>query len=322
MTPKENLKAFIKGQPYEWKPTNKDLLKFGPEEIYDYVGRGMVNQQDPFPKEKYGGPGMFGVTWRFEPQVNGSIDVGRVFDDPSEWREKVPFYPLDEIDWDGIVKRNSSYLNTDKAVSMTIFSGFFERMIAFTSFEDALLAFIDEDEQEDVLALFDKMSDYYIDLIRHFKKYFALDILTLHDDWGSQRALLFSKDTHKKMVRPFIEKVAAACHDMDIIYMQHSCGFIEDLLPDMIEMGIDTWVGQACNNKRKLVEMYPQFKFAVSVCPPKGVSDDELMAWLKDELEFYKSKEIWYFNLDARGLNDHQKKLASEYYNAHAAEKG
>lgn len=39
-----------------------------------------------------------------------------------------------------------------------------------------------------------------------------------------------------------------ACHDAGMLYQHHSCGFIEPIVPDLVEIGcdaIDTF--QACN---------------------------------------------------------------------------
>ena len=59
MTPRENYLAFFRDEPYEWIPMAGDVRTFRPEELHDNVARGFVNQQEPFPPEKFGGK----VTW-------------------------------------------------------------------------------------------------------------------------------------------------------------------------------------------------------------------------------------------------------------------
>ncbi|MDY5810286.1 MAG: hypothetical protein SPK07_11585, partial [Coriobacteriales bacterium] len=41
-----------------------------------------------------------------------------------------------------------------------------------------------------------------------------------------------------------------------ILYEQHSCGMVETIIPQMIEAGIDLWMGQPCNDKAMLVREY------------------------------------------------------------------
>ena len=118
---------------------------------------------------------------------------------------------MDSYDWEGCAKENAEYLNTDKLVSATIFSGFFERLISFVGFEDAAIALIDEDYQEHVHRLFDKLADFYIDLISRMHEHFGVEYFDIHDDWGTQRAPIFSVKTHEEMILPYIKKYIAVC---------------------------------------------------------------------------------------------------------------
>ena len=100
MTPRENYLAFFHDEPYEWIPMAGDVKTFRPEELHDNVARGFVNQQEPFPPEKFGGKGWFNVEWKYEYEVRGAIGVGRILDDVSEWREKLVWPDLDDLDVD------------------------------------------------------------------------------------------------------------------------------------------------------------------------------------------------------------------------------
>jgi len=293
MTPRENYLAFFHGEGYEWAPMAGDVLTFRPEELHDNVARGFVNQQEPFPAEKFGGKGWFDVEWEYETSVRGSISKGRILNDISEWREKLVWPDLDAIDWDNIAKKNADYLNTDKIIQTTVFTGFFERLISLLDFSDAAMALIDPDCEEDVKALFDKLADLYIDYMQRMNKYFNVEFFELHDDWGNQRAAMMSLDTHTEMILPYIKRVVDACHELGVVFFMHSCGNVTSLFPNFIKAGIDTWSGQEMGIKWPLVQQYgKEFIFGITVQPPKGATDDEVRNYVKQLFDQYKDYKV------------------------------
>lgn len=315
MTPKENFMAYFHNEAYEWIPSSFDLQRFNSAEIGDNKARGLVHQQNPISRDEFGGKGLFDVEWKFVPEVNGSIDVGRTFDDIADWKEKVHFTPLESFDWEGVAERNKDWLSTDKVIMATMFSGYFERLISFTDFEDAALYMIDEDSKEDVKALFNALTDYYIEYIGYMKKYFHIDMLEFHDDWGSQTSLLMSKDTHREMIMPYVKRIVDACHEQGILYMQHSCGFVEDLIPHMIECGVDTWVGQNCCDKKKLVKLYGDklhFGVMINPSPMPERPAEQIIEEVKNQIEEYKGMGVWY-NFFAKPLGEEKCKSLTEY---------
>ena len=101
-------------------------------------------------------------------------------------------------------------------------------------FEEAAVAMIDEDQQEAVKDLFDKLADLYIELIKKFQSVFGKEQIAavcLHDDWGHQRGIFFSADTIREMVVPYMKKVVDFIHAEGMIAECHSCGKVDPLLP-------------------------------------------------------------------------------------------
>ena len=296
-TPKENFIHFYHNDPVEWTPMADDICMFQPEEINLYIARGFVLQQEPFPVEKYGGPDWFGVEWTYDPVSRCSMEVSHPLSDISEWEEKIVFPNLDDYDWEGIGKKNAAYLNTDKMVATTIFSGFFERLISFVGFENAAIALIDEEQQEDVHKLFSRLADLYIDYIRRFHEHYGAMHVCIHDDWGTQRGLTFSPDVHTEMIRPYIQRVIDAVHAMGMSYEQHSCGKVVQLIPAMIEIGVDTWLGQDLgdlNNKDALIAEYgDQFKFGVTLAKLSTTDLEASKPEIRAIVEKYAPKRVW-----------------------------
>ena len=295
LTPRENLIRFLKEESTEWMPGSPDFLPFNPEEIPENVCRGFVSQQNPFPKEKFGGRGFFGVDWIFKADVGGSMEIAPLFEDIEDWEEKVEWPDLDKIDWEGIKERNKDYLKTDKLIRTTIFTGFYERLISFVGFENAAVALVDEDQVEYVHKLFDRLADLYIDFIQRMHRNYNVEYIELHDDWGTQRSTMFSFDTHREVIVPYVRKVVEGAHKEGCFVEMHSCGMIDPLFPNFIEAGFDTWRGQATAvDKRALVERYgDQFKFGVEIRPAPTATAEEVTEMCRKFKEDYAGKRIW-----------------------------
>lgn len=293
LTPRENFLRFFKGEPCEWTPSILDQQSFRPVFIPDHVARGLVAQQTPYTGD-FGGLDLFGVDWYYDPKAGGSMEKGVLFDDVAEWREKVVFPDLEKLDWEGCARENRDFLTTDKLVSTTIYTGFFERLISFVGFENAAMALIDDEQQDDVKALFTALADFYVDLIRHMHRYFGVEMVELHDDWGTQISPMFSVATHAEMIAPFVRRVAEGAHADGVFYEQHSCGKIEDLMPNLIATGADTWRGQAVNDKHRLVETYgDRFRFCVEIRPAAPVTNETALALVRDAYRQWKGKNVW-----------------------------
>ena len=69
--------------------------------------------------------------------------------------------------------------------------------------------------------------------------------------------------------------MAAACHELGIHYMHHSCGYITPIVGDLVEIGVDSWHSVQPNNDLKMLkETYGnQIIFAGAVSP--AVTDRE-----------------------------------------------
>ena len=260
ITPRENFLRLVHGEDVLWIPNARDALSVTPAVVKDNIARGFVFDATPFdPNTQGGGEDMFGVEWEWVPQVRGSmVRPGHPkVPDIDQWEKYIEFPDPDSWDWAESAERNRALIEQkDLLFGATILNGLFERLISFCEMSEALVAMIDEDEQEAVHRLFDQLADFYPKIIRKYKEYFHIEILTFHDDWGSQRAPFFSLDTVREMLVPYLKRIVDAAHENGIIFELHSCGKNEMLVPAMIEAGVDMWNGQPMNDKKMLVETY------------------------------------------------------------------
>jgi hypothetical protein len=59
------------------------------------------------------------------------------------------------------------------------------------------------------------------------------------DDWGLQKSLMISPDAWRAIWKPRYARIYAAAHDAGLLTFLHSCGYIVDILDDLIEIGLD-----------------------------------------------------------------------------------
>ncbi|HHU05533.1 MAG TPA: methyltransferase [Clostridiales bacterium] len=282
--PVENFKLMLDGKIPFWMPSDSDTLSIIPRILPDNVARGYVLEAEPLAPEENGGVDMFGVDWVFVPSVGGSmVKPGNPkLADICDWKKVITFPNLDDYDWEGSAVKNAPILekNRDKFIETWIFNGLFERLISFLDFEGAALALLDEEQQEAVHELFDRLCILYDDLIGRLQKYYGVHFVTFHDDWGSQRAPFFSLETCREMIAPYLKRVVESCHKRGLYFNFHSCGKNEMLVPAMIEAGIDMWIPQTMNDFDMLVREYGDklcLGLRLAELPPTA-TDEEISA--------------------------------------------
>ncbi|MCD8154975.1 MAG: methyltransferase [Clostridiales bacterium] len=298
VTPRENMLALYRREKPLWIPEFFEMKAFAPNVLPENKVRGMVMETLKMPKEEFGGPDMFGVDWIFMPEAGGSMvrpGTPKV-PDLSRWEEYVTLPDPDSWDWVGSRESNQELIEKNygrEAMRLTIYTGFFERLISWMDFEDAAVAMIDEDQKEDVHRVFSYLADLYIRIIGHVKENFPVDILQLHDDWGSQMAPFFSLDVVREMIVPHLKKVVDFCHEKGMFFDLHSCGMNKKLVPAMIEAGVDSWQPQIINDTWDICRTYGD-QIIINVIPkntPKGLVSEEYdrMAkeWVDDNFELF-----------------------------------
>ena len=119
------------------------------------------------------------------------------------------------------------------------------------------------------------------------------DILLTGDDVAMQTGLMMSRDLFNKWLRPGIERVFIAAKEEkpDILNWFHSDGIINDLIPDLIEMGTDILnpVQPECVDIRWVKETYGD---RLAFCGGLGVQSvlpfgtpDEVRAHVRETID-------------------------------------
>ena len=67
-----------------------------------------------------------------------------------------------------------------------------------------------------------------------------LDAVLIGNDMGSQRGPMLSPEMVRNFVIPGCKKLVEQAHSYGLKVIYHSCGSIVDIIPDLIEAGVDT----------------------------------------------------------------------------------
>ena len=266
ITPKENYDAvYRKGDMPLWVPLGADRRSFMPRIDPDHIARNWVFEVNPLTDAELeslatkGYKDKHDIDWIYVPVTGGSIvrPGSPALLNANDWPKVIKMPDVSKWDWAGSAAANKDFLANDtRQLYVWIFTGFFERLISFMDFEGAAMALIDEDQQDAVKALFDKLADVYVDMVKLYKKYFNPHIVCVHDDWGHQINPFFGLDTVMEMIVPAFNKVGKAIHDEGMWFDIHSCGKNEILVPAYIAAGADSWSGQNMNDKAMLHQKY------------------------------------------------------------------
>ena len=190
-------------------------------------------------EEMMGGEKGLRCEWGFEwgeMRVEFKLGIVKnpVIDD---WSKLETYRPLD-------AGRPGRFAETDKWMALYpdryfiadfVLSGF-AIMSALRGFEDIMVDFYEEPEMVERLA--DVVFGAEEDLMRACAAK-GFDAICLADDWGTQNSLMISHELWRRVFKPRYKKQVELAHSLGLDVVFHCCGYIMDILPDLIEIGID-----------------------------------------------------------------------------------
>lgn len=176
---------------------------------------------------------VFGAVWdRSIDKDIGNI-VGSVICEPSLKDYTFPD-PLDKRFFANI--RPSIKAKPDMFRLFEIGFSLYERAWTLRGMENLLMDFMVNPEF--VHELLTAIADYNISQLNEAMKY-DIDAVAFGDDWGQQEGLIMGYDTWKEFIYPQLKRMYKAVHDGGKYVFIHSCGDVDELFDDLIDIGLN-----------------------------------------------------------------------------------
>ena len=126
-----------------------------------------------------------------------------------------------------------------KTVLGILWSAHFQDTCAAFGMETALMNMIAAPELYE--AVNKKVLEFYLKANRIFYEATKgkLHAVLIGNDMGSQRGLMISPELVRRFVIPGCRRLAEQAHSYGLKVIYHSCGAISDIIPDLIDAGVD-----------------------------------------------------------------------------------
>jgi len=231
VTPKENILRLLKGDNPEYIPYGLESVRtFWHRDARFFFGNG-----DPTAVEW---TDIWGVDWRLgDPSAAESFYP---VTHPLESLCDLDRFPFPDPYDPGLfaeIRPEIEKVNRDESLLMLSNPGcLFTRAWLLLGMENFLSDMLLEPDGAE--ALLDRILAYQQAVLEQ-ELSFRPDIVYFGDDVGTTKALMIRPDLWRSMVKPRLAKLTRMCREAGCYTILHSCGKIEDIIDDVIEIGVD-----------------------------------------------------------------------------------
>lgn len=163
------------------------------------------------------------------------------YDSSDKWemaKAEMLKYHDDRINWKRLETEYPKWQAEGRFRQLVIWFGFDVAHSYFTGMENMLIGMYEEPEW--ITDIFDTYLKTSLSLAqRILDAGYEFDGILFYDDMGYKGSPFFSPECYRNLLKPFHKKAVDWAHERGMVAELHSCGFIEPLLPDVVETGVD-----------------------------------------------------------------------------------
>ena len=150
-----------------------------------------------------------------------------------EWPDPAKYIDVEEC------RRRVDMAPKDKVALGMLWSAHFQDACAAFGMETAFMNMLANPEIYE--AINEKIMQFYLKANEIFYEATKgrLNAVLIGNDMGSQRGLMISPEMVRKFVIPGCKRLVDQAHSYGVKVIYHSCGSIVDVIPDLIEAGVD-----------------------------------------------------------------------------------
>ncbi len=176
---------------------------------------------------------VFGVVWdRTIDKDIGNVE-GSVLPEPTLRGYKFPD-PLNPRFFDDIPGKIAKFPDRFRVFQLGF--SLYERAWTLRGMENLMIDFLDHPDF--VHELFAAIADYNVAQVEAALQY-DIDAVYFGDDWGQQRGLQMGPATWREFIYPLLRRMYATVRDAGRLVMIHSCGDVDELFDDLIDIGLN-----------------------------------------------------------------------------------
>ena len=250
MKHKERIIAAVNHRQTDYTPYTLGLTQQAQQRLDDFLGHNRFASQidNPIITAYYDGwleeikPGSgywrdaYGVLWnRNGADKDIGVIEGQVMPEPD-----LSSYKFPELDESRLRSEYEKQAKADPDIFKFGAIGFslYERAWTLRGMEDFLIDMAaNPDFAEDLL---DAITDYNLKIIDIALEY-PIDGFHFGDDWGQQNGMIMGPAYWRRFIKPRLARMYKRAKDAGKIISQHSCGDIQEVFPDLIDIGLDIY---------------------------------------------------------------------------------
>jgi len=195
----------------------------------------------------------WGVTTCFPANAPGPFPVHDaehiVIKDIEHWRDcvTVPDPVMPEEAWEETIRQVEAIDRSEYFVAPFVAPGVFEQSHYLLEITNCLTAFYTNPDE--LHEIYDMITEFELRLAEDICRRIRPDALFHHDDWGSQKSSFISPAMFEEFLLPCYKRIYGyyKAHGVECI-VHHSDSYGENLVPYMVEMGMDVWQGAMSTN--------------------------------------------------------------------------
>ena len=228
---------------------------------------------------------LFGMKWNKGGEDGG--DIGVPFDPPlasGDFKDYQFPQVNKEFALEQVAKLEGEKRGLFRMFGLTF--TLYERAWGLRGMEELLADMIAEPNF--VHELMERIVKHHLELLDVVLPY-DFDAVYFGDDWGTQNGLIMGADLWRRLVKPYMKILCEKVRDSGKIVVLHCCGDIEDILGEVIDIGVNCYntVQPEVYDLRRLKENYGQ-----DLCFYGGISNQQFLPYATPQEVYEKCMEV------------------------------
>ena len=145
---------------------------------------------------------------------------------------------ISRVNWNLLKNNHAKWTEDGRFRQLVVWFGFDVAHSHMIGTEEMLIAMYDDPEW--VVDVFDTYLKVSLELCQKIlDEGYEFDGIFWYDDMGYKNTTFFSPTIYRQLLKPFHKKAVDWAHERGLTAELHSCGFVESLVPDIVDIGVD-----------------------------------------------------------------------------------